>query len=269
MKKILSICILTIFVQDAIAQPKNAEVVSLNGNSVYYEVYGKGEPLFLLHAYTHTSKHWQQFIDDYASDYEVYLVDLQGHGKSGKFKEDLSIRSVAKDIQGLIRYLKLEKVYAIGYSYGGDVLFQLASMDPKLVKSMISIGACGIWQGRDFPDFTDHLSYKNIENLKWIYQYHTDEDQIRLILDELPNYDASMSDEEIRRIDAQTLIVLGDKDELVPLETVARVRKNLPHSFLWIVPNTGHGAHDGKNKSEFVRMSKAFFKDSIFSKVSE
>ena len=264
MKTILSICILTIIVQEGISQPKKAELVSLNGHSVYYEVYGKGEPLFLLHGYTLSSRHWQPYVDAYDDDYEVYLVDLQGHGKSGPYKEDLSIKSVAKDIHALIKYLELESVYAIGYSYGGQVLFHLALMDPGIIKSLISIGACGIWRSKNFPRMLELLSYENIQNLKWMYEHQTDEEQIRIILDQFPNMNSAMSDEDIKQIEAPVFIVLGDKDDLVPLETVSRVRKNLPNSFLWIIPNTGHGAHEGKNKDEFVRMSTSFFKDGFF-----
>lgn len=49
---------------------------------------------------------------------------------------------------------------SIGYSYGGDVLFQLAILRPGLVKSMITIGACGTWDAEDYPDWIELLSYK-------------------------------------------------------------------------------------------------------------
>ena len=48
--------------------------------------YGEGEPLFFLHGYTQSSVAWKDFIDEYTKDYEVYLVDLRGHGKSAIFK---------------------------------------------------------------------------------------------------------------------------------------------------------------------------------------
>ena len=56
------------------------------------------------------------------------------------------------------------------------------------------------------------------------------------------------------------MIILGDDDSF-PLEEVARVRKNLPNSDLWILSNTGHVAHEGKNLPEFLRVSKEFLKD--------
>lgn len=238
------------------------ETVSLNGSSIYYEVYGKGEPLLLLHGITQSSKSWYPFVQDYAGTYEVYVIDLKGHGKSGPFKEKLSIKSVAEDVDALVKYLKLENINAIGFSYGGDVLFQLALMHPGLIKSMISIGACGTWNANDFPDFVEYLSYKNIENLPWMKEQQLSDAQSKAILDQMPNYIVYVSDEELRNIEASVLLVLGDQDDSIPLDYISRVRENLPSSYLWILPHTGHSAHVGSNKAEFVRISKEFFNGS-------
>jgi pimeloyl-ACP methyl ester carboxylesterase len=237
-------------------------MVTLNGTDIHYEVYGKGEPLFLLHGFTQSSKSWLPFVSDYASDYEVYLIDLRGHGKSSQFTEKLSIKSVASDMRALVTYLKLDRINAIGYSYGGDVLFQLALLQPNLIKSMISIGACGSWDIDDFPDWLEFLSYKNIDNLPWMREQQTSEEQIRSILDQVVHYKIAVSDEEMKSIQARTLFVLGDLDDSIPLEYISRARKNLSNSYLWVLPNTAHGAHEGKNKADFVRVSKEFFSDS-------
>ena len=241
--------------------PKKAEMVTLNGANIYYEVYGKGQPLFLLHGITQSSKSWHPFVEDYSKDFEVYLVDLKGHGKSSPFTKKLSIRDVAKDVDALVRHLKLDSIKAIGFSYGGDVLFQLALLHKGLIKSMISIGACGTWDINDFPEWKDYLSYKNIDNLPWMREQQPDKERIKSILDQVPNYKVSVSDEELRSIDTRTLLVLGDKDDSIPLDYLARVRKHLAGSFLWIVPNSGHAAHKDNNKDEFVRKSKEFFSD--------
>lgn len=68
-----------------------------------------------------------------------------------------------------------------------------------------------------------------------------------------------MSDTELQSIQPEVLIMLGDDDIGITLEEVARVRKNLPNSDLWILPNVSHGAHEGETKNEFIRRSKAFF----------
>lgn len=243
--------------------PKKAEVVSLNGTTIYYEVYGKGEPLIFLHGYALSTKDWLPYISDYINDFEIYLIDLNGHGKSSSSKEKPSVASVANDVYALMKHLKLRNINAIGFSYGGNVLFQLALLDSGLIKSMITIGACGNWNAKEHPDLLENFSYKNIDNLKWIREHQSSEAQIKVLLDQLPDRTAaSISDTELKRIQTKTLIILGDQDNLTPIESVAFTRKYLPESYLWILPNTGHGAHEDKNKIDFVRVSKEFFSQS-------
>lgn len=242
--------------------PKKSETVSLNGTKIYYEVYGTGTPLFLLHGYTQSSKSWLPFVNDFANEYEVYMVDLKGHGKSSPFTEKLSIKSAAHDLNALIKYLKLDSINAIGYSYGGDILFQLALLNPGLIKSMITVGSCGSWNANDFPKWLDFLSYKNIDNLPWMREQQTNEKQIQTILEQVPNYNVRVSKDELRNIQTQVLIVVGDNDDSLPFDDVLNAKKELPNSSLWIVPNTGHGAHRDNNKTDFVRISKQFINQS-------
>ena len=259
MKVIHSLVISTLIVRLGTCQvPTKAEVVLLNGNQIYYEVYGEGKPLFLLHTFTLSSKSWRPFVSEYAKQYKVYLVDLQGHGKSGSYKQKLSIRSAAEDVNNLIKFLHLDSIRAIGFSYGGDVLYQLNLIDPHIIKSMITIGACGTWDAQKYPDLLAELSYDNIENLKWMRDHHQDESQIRKILEQLPNYNISMSKDEIKRIKAKTLIVLGDRDTSVGLDCISVLREHLPESYLWIIPNAGHAAHQ-ENAVDFVKVSRSFF----------
>ena len=145
--------------------PKKAETVVVNGQNIYYEVYGKGEPLFLLHGFTQSSKSWLPYVADYENNFEVYLVDIRGHGKSSWFKENISIRSIAKDLDALAGYLKLERINGIGYSYGGDMLIQMELLHPGLIKSMITIGTCGTWHAKEFPEFVEYLLLQKYRQL--------------------------------------------------------------------------------------------------------
>lgn len=238
--------------------PKKSESVSVNGKTIYYEVYGEGKPLFLLHGYSLSSKTWIPYVSDFDKEYEVYLIDLTGHGKSEAFKEDLSIKSVAEDLNSLIQYLELEKVKAIGFSFGGDVLFQLALINPPLIESMITIGALGTWSSKDFPEYEEIFTYDNLENLPHLTINHSSDNQIRAIIDQFKNYSVFVSDDQLKSIQPEVLIMLGDDDAGILLEEVARVKNNLPESDLWILPNVSHGAHEGDTKEEFIKNSKVF-----------
>jgi pimeloyl-ACP methyl ester carboxylesterase len=238
--------------------PKESKTVLVNGKNIYFEKYGEGKPLFLLHGYTLSSNSWLPYVKDFDQEYEVYLVDLTGHGKSEEFKEDLSIKSVAEDLNCLIQYLKLEKIKAIGFSFGGDVLYQLALLNPPLIESMITIGAVGTWTVNDFPEYKKAFTFENRANFPWLLEYHETDDKIKALMNQFSNYTVRVTNEELQTIKPEVLIMVGDDDEGMDLEEVVRVKKNLPKSDLWILPNVAHGAHEGKTKDEFVIKSKAF-----------
>jgi pimeloyl-ACP methyl ester carboxylesterase len=244
---------------DSPLTPKAAETALVNGQHIYYEVYGKGDPLFLLHGFTQSSKSWIPFVADYENEFEVYIVDLRGHGKSSWFKDKISVPAVAEDVAALAAHLNLSGINAIGFSYGGEVLFQLATVHPELVKSMIIIGSCGTWHADEFPEFVKFLSFENIENLPWMWEEQTNEEQIKAILAQVPNYDVTVTESELQRIKARTLIVHGDRDDATPIECIAKAKKYISNSYLWVLPNVSHGAHTDDNKAEFVRRSKEFF----------
>jgi pimeloyl-ACP methyl ester carboxylesterase len=238
--------------------PKKAETITLDGKQTYYEVYGEGDPLLLLHGYGQSSWYWRSFVGDFQKDYEVYLVDLQGFGRSDPFDSDWTIRSVAQNLLQLIEHLELDPVRAIGLSYGGDVIMQVGRMDPSRVRSMICIGAIGSWNALDNPGSLEVFSYSNRENLGWMRDHQTSEEQFRSALDYFSNYQVFLSDQDLQTISAKTLIVLGDDDDFA-LEDVARVRRNLPDADLWIMPHTGHIAHEGDNWEPFLKEAKSFF----------
>jgi pimeloyl-ACP methyl ester carboxylesterase/heme-degrading monooxygenase HmoA len=244
---------------------KKSESVNLNGTNIYYEVYGNGEPLFLLHGFTRSSMSWYPYISAFENEYEVYLVDLKGHGKSGHFEEKISVKSAAADVDELIKYLGLEQIHAIGYSYGGDILFQLTLLRPGLIKSMVVVGAYGTWDAKDFPEFAEFLSMKNIENLPWMRKQQTGEDQIKKILEQVPHYSVRLNEDELKSISAKTLLVIGDNDNSVNWNDILKTKKLLPDASLWVVPNMGHGAHRDQNKGKFIQISKEFFNQHTFS----
>lgn len=259
MKKISLALILLFMTTYHYAQnPKKAESVSVNGKNIYYEVYGEGPPLILLHGYSQSSKSWLPYVADFDQKYEVYLVDLTGHGNSEAFKEDLSIKAVAEDLNALIHYLKLPKIKAIGFSFGGDVLFQLALINPPLIESMVTIGAVGTWTVNDFPQYQEGFTFENRSNFPWLATSHQSDAQVKGIMDQFQNYTVKLSDAALKQIQTEVLLTLGDDDEGMDLEEVVRVKKHLSKSDLWILPNVSHGAHEGENKEEFIRKVKAF-----------
>ncbi|WP_020571151.1 alpha/beta fold hydrolase [Neolewinella persica] len=238
--------------------PKKSALAFVNGKNIHYEVYGEGEPLLLLHGYTLSSKSWAPYVKEFDKEYEVYLIDLTGHGKSDAFNENLSIKSVAEDLNSLVRHLKLDRIKAIGFSFGGDVLYQLALINPSLIESMITIGAVGTWTINDFPEYRDAFTFENRANFPWLLEAHGTDDKISALMEQFKNYTVSVTTEELKTIKPEVLIMVGDNDEGMDLTEVVRVKNNLPDADLWILPNVAHGAHEGETKEEFILKAKTF-----------
>jgi pimeloyl-ACP methyl ester carboxylesterase len=240
-------------------QPKLSDFAEVNGTKLYYEVYGTGEPLFLLHGFTQSSVAWKSFVAEYAKDFEVYLVDLRGHGKSEIFNEKFSVAQSAEDLLALLQQLKLKKIKAIGMSFGGDILLQVGTINPGILESIIVIAANADWNAQDYPEMLKTYTFDKVDQFQWIYDFHTGGDtQIRTITEELANYKIKLSDDQIKKIKSKTLLLVGDSDGQISLKSMLRLYNLISDSQFWVVPDTAHYAHDGDNKNEFLRISKSF-----------
>ena len=233
--------------------PHKSETVTINGKNLYYEVYGEGEPLFLFHGGFMSSRAWLPYVDDYDDDFQVYLVDLPGHGRSYPFGENPSLKDAAKDVLALLDYLKVDSINAIGYSYGGFMLYEIAKLNPTMVEAFIPIGACGKIEVND--DFKEEF-FKMANELTKAYQITPQ--HIEGINRFASSNHHETSNEELQKIKSKVLIVFGDDDFALNWSELVRARQHLPNSNLWIVPNMGHGAHEYANKERFIEVSKAF-----------
>ncbi|MGK0316576.1 MAG: pimeloyl-ACP methyl ester carboxylesterase [Saprospiraceae bacterium] len=165
----------------------------------------------------------------------------------------------------LAEYLILDKVKAIGFSFGGDVLYQLALLNPSLIESMITIGAVETWTIKDFPEYQKAFTFESRANFPWLLSSHGTDNKIKILMEQFNNYSVKVTNEELQIIKPEVLIMIGDDDDDddddddgMDLMEVARVKKNLPKSDLWILPNAAHGAHEGETKEEFILKSKVF-----------
>jgi pimeloyl-ACP methyl ester carboxylesterase len=243
--------------------PNKSGTFKVNGIDLYYEIHGQGEPLVLLHGWTQSSQFWSEFLARYVENYQVYTVDLRGHGRTTPLTEDFSIKKAADDILTLFDHLKLKKIKAIGLSYGGLVLLQLASEHPDKLESMVLIGASHHYSGGDNSDRVNKFSFEKlpssfVQQLQKIH-YHGDA-QIKAMFDPNLNYKISLKDEDLKRINSRALIINGDHDEIMGVNGAFALHKHLPNSDLWIVPNAGHIPIMDANKLKFLDATEEFFK---------
>jgi len=126
--------------------------------NLYYEIHGEGEPLLLIHGLGSSSRDWELQLDFFAQNYKLILVDVRGHGRSGKPPGPYSIPLFAEDIKKLLQALQVGPAHILGISLGGMIAFQLGISHPEVVKSLIIVNSTpelvahtlkdwlGVWQ---------------------------------------------------------------------------------------------------------------------------
>ncbi len=259
MKKLILGLIITGFYGYCYSQtPNKAETVKLNGVESYYEVYGEGEPLFLLHGITQSTTIWNEYVSAFEDNYKVFLVDIKGHGKSSTILTEFSLQAAVDDFLALLDYLELDIINAIGFSYGGELLLQLCSTNSNRIKSMIIIGAEYDFSGKGLNWKYEDSSPEQLDKMR---QRHIHgETQLMALQKLFNNYEIHLNNEQLSNISTSTLLIYGEKDGwfVNNLNKIVNLHQNLPDSHLWIVPNTGHGAFAGNNKAEFNRIANEF-----------
>src|SRR6202012_4234166 len=145
MKPVLTVALLFFSVFQSNGQqgkPADSGYVAVNGIKVYYEVYGEGRPIVLLHgAFMTIGMNWGQLIPELSKTRKVIAIEMQGHGHTPFSDRKLDFATLASDVEGVMDHLKVDSADVTGYSMGGYVAYQLAIQSPKRVTKLVIISS--------------------------------------------------------------------------------------------------------------------------------
>ncbi len=215
--------------------------VNLNGAKIYYEEYGTGEPMFLIHGNTASISGMGNQIDYFKSKYRVIIADNRGHGKSELKTDSLTYNQIAEDWNALANHLKLDSFYIVGWSDGGIVGLLMAMDHKSKVKKLVTMGAnlrpdssaIYSWAVKEVNKQSQFIKSKIKENdtsENWNLQK-----QIVGLLVNQPNIPVC----ELSFIDVPVLVMAGDKDIIVGEHTM-EIFNNITNSQLCIMPGETH-----------------------------
>ena len=240
-------------------KPSASGLVPVNGVKIYYEVYGEGRPLVLLHgAFYNISMNWGQMIPELSKTRKVIAIEMQGHGHSPYSERELSIMNFAKDVDGVLDYLKIDNADMVGYSMGGSVAYQFAVLNPKRLGKLVIISSTYKTEGwlpivnngfKNFkPEFFDNTPLHTIYDAA-----APDKTKWRMFLEQMLAYvktPFNVGDSNIAKISSPVLIISGDNDGLDKIElmktyqllggNVSADMQPMPKSQLAIVPSKSH-----------------------------
>jgi pimeloyl-ACP methyl ester carboxylesterase len=122
-------------------KPVKTGYAPVNGLKLYYEIYGSGQPLILLHGGVGAIEMFGDVLTLLSRSRQVIGVDLQAHGRTADIQRPLSYEAMADDIAGLMHHLGIAQADVMGYSLGGGVALRTAIQHPALVRKLIVVSA--------------------------------------------------------------------------------------------------------------------------------
>lgn len=229
--------------------PSESNFAPVNGIKMFYQIYGKGKPLILIHGGGSTIEStFGRVIPMLSKHRKVIAVELQAHGRTSDRNSDLSFEQDADDVVSLLRYLKIDRADFFGFSNGGTSALQIAIRHPKVVNKIVLGSALSKRNGVP-PEFWDFMKEAKLNNmpqeLKNAYiKVATDSAGLQIMHDRdakrMLNF-KDIPDRQIKSITAATLIIVGDKDVILP-EHALEMHRLLSRSELAIIPGT-HGEY--------------------------
>jgi len=224
---------------------KNAAVgkyADIRGFKMYYETYGKGEPLLIIHGNGGSINNFLYQIPYFAKNYQVIIADSRSQGKSVDHADSLSYEMMTDDLNALLDKLNLKQCNVIGWSDGGIEGLMLAMRHPEKVKKLAVTGA-NIWPDTSAVDpfvydYALKMNLKGQDTIKKIKNV-TPEMKNQLKLLHLLSYEPHIKLEDIKKINCPTLVIGGDHDVIRTKHTML-IAETIPNSYLWILPNSGH-----------------------------
>jgi pimeloyl-ACP methyl ester carboxylesterase len=199
-------------------------LVKVNGIELAYQIFGKGEPLVLLHGGFGSVEMFGPNLELLAAKRQVIGVDLQSHGRTPASNRPMRFETMGDDIAALIKSLGLKDAAIMGFSLGGAVGLRTAIQHPAVVKRLVLVSTPFKRKGW-YPEMTAGMDAMRPETAPMYEAYK----QIAPRVEDWPvlvtqvaallkvDYDWSA---EVGRLPMPVMIVSGDADGLPPSHAV-------------------------------------------------
>lgn len=229
---------------------------TIRGFKMYAEVYGKGQPLLIIHGNGGSINNFIYQIPYFSKKYKVIIADSRAQGKSTDTGDSLTYEMMADDYAALLDALKIDSAYVIGWSDGGINGLLLSMRHPQKVKKLAITGANLVPDSTAVPQVIWDMVTPTITALKNNPTKSAPEiNALKLyrLLAEQPHIPAS----SLHSITCPTLVIGGDHD-VIKEEHTMLIYKNIPKSYLWILPGSGHST-PVVFKDDFNKVVDRFF----------
>jgi pimeloyl-ACP methyl ester carboxylesterase len=225
-----------------------AHRVDVGDAKIYYEVYGEGPPLLLLHGglYGYISEFSRQ-IPVLSQHFKVIAVATRGHGRSEIGSKPYSYRLFADDALAVLQRESDQPAVVIGFSDGARTAYFMAAAYPQSVRKVVAIG-CGLRPTPFAIAWAEKVTAENLQSESSDFvasrrRLMPDPERWNDFLEKLKaTYltSAQLTDKQAREIKCPVLIVGGDRDANNPVKSFKQARDAIPRAQLEIIPDAGH-----------------------------
>ena len=226
---------------------QSGQSVHVNEVDIYFETYGKGEPLLLAHGGLATIESMHEQITRFSGERRVIVPERREHGRSPVVEGPLSYADMADDMIALLDFLEIQRTDIFGWSDGGIVALDMAMRFPDRVGKIAIFGSNyhfdGVEDGLD--DSLGDPASEEIAPMRVMYEAVSPNpdrwpeffEKITTMWRTEPQYTES----QLATIDAPTLVMVGEFDAVLPEHTESLARA-IPDSQLEILPGATHFA---------------------------
>lgn len=225
---------------------KAGNYVQSGDAKIYYEIYGKGEPVLVLHGgQVGCTYEMGRFIDELSKSYQVIAVSTRGHGKSEIGHSQVTYIQRANDTLAVLNKVTNKPAVVLGFSDGAYTAYKLASMYPDKVKKIIAIGAGeNLDHMRKVPHNTvDGFKQADKKFVETQLSIMPEPDRWQEYLNNMNifyNKDMIADKNLFMSIKCPVLVIAGELDPNAPLDTVISAYKMIPNAQLAIIANAPH-----------------------------
>ena len=219
--------------------PSAGKYFDNNGTHIYYEIYGEGTPLVLLHGNGGSIGSRAPLIGDFAKKYKVIALDARCHGKSDCPHQYLTYEQMSEDVYALLTNLGIDSAFVWGHSDGAILGLLLAIHHPEKVKKLLATGA------NLRPDTTalDPALLPLLDIMgEQVKNDSVRSKQFRLLVDQ-PNIPVT----DLQKIKSSVLVMAGDRDAIRNRHTL-EIFENIPKAMLCILPGSTHFVYEDRKK---------------------
>lgn len=215
--------------------------IPVNGVKIYYEIYGQGSPLVLIHGNGGNIAFMKPQIEYFAEKYKVIAMDCRGRGKSELGNDSLTYMQMTKDIIALLDYLHLDSMYVIGRSDGGIIALLMAIYYPLKVRKVAAFAANLTPDTLSlYPFFYKQVKADRKQAGEMLAKNDTSQNW-KLIQqrNRLMEFQPKISVKDLHKINCPVLVLSCDRD-IIREEHTLEIYRNISKANLCIFPGENH-----------------------------